>query len=48
MVFQHYSLYPWLRVVDNIRFCRQLSAHTQNRSSATWRPPPAAPMRCCG
>jgi NitT/TauT family transport system ATP-binding protein len=34
MVFQHYSLYPWLRVVDNIRFCRQLSAHTQNRSSA--------------
>ena len=34
MVFQHYSLYPWLRVADNIRFCRQLSAHTQNRSSA--------------
>ena len=28
MVFQHYSLYPWLRVVDNIRFCRQLSVHT--------------------
>ena len=34
MVFQHYSLYPWLRVLENIRFCRQLSAHTQNRSSA--------------
>jgi NitT/TauT family transport system ATP-binding protein len=33
MVFQHYSLYPWLRVADNIRFCRQLGAHTQNRSS---------------
>jgi NitT/TauT family transport system ATP-binding protein len=34
MVFQHYSLYPWLRVAENIRFCRQLSTHTQNRSSA--------------
>lgn len=34
MVFQHYSLYPWLSVVDNIKFCRQLKAHTQNRSSA--------------
>jgi len=34
MVFQHYSLYPWLRVQENIRFCRQLSAHTTNRSSA--------------
>ena len=34
MVFQHYSLYPWLRVSENIRFCRQLSTHTQNRSSA--------------
>jgi NitT/TauT family transport system ATP-binding protein len=34
MVFQHYSLYPWLRVLENIRFCRQLSTHTQNRSSA--------------
>lgn len=34
MVFQHYSLYPWLRVSENIRFCRQLSAHTQDRSSA--------------
>ena len=34
MVFQHYSLYPWLSVTENIRFCRQLSAHTQARSSA--------------
>ncbi len=34
MVFQHYSLYPWLRVSENIRFCRQLSNHTHNRSSA--------------
>lgn len=24
MVFQHYSLYPWLSVMQNIRFCRQL------------------------
>ena len=34
MVFQHYSLYPWLRVSENIRFCRQLGAQTKNRSSA--------------
>ncbi len=34
MVFQHYSLYPWLSVVDNIRFCRELAAHTRDRSSA--------------
>ncbi|MFC3608223.1 ABC transporter ATP-binding protein [Stutzerimonas tarimensis] len=24
MVFQHYSLYPWLSVMKNIKFCRQL------------------------
>ena len=24
MVFQHYSLYPWLNVMKNIKFCRQL------------------------
>lgn len=24
MVFQHYSLYPWLTVNQNIKFCRQL------------------------
>lgn len=34
MVFQHYSLYPWLTVTQNIKFCRQLHAHTNGRSSA--------------
>ena len=34
MVFQHYSLYPWMTVTDNIKFCRQLAAHTQNRTSS--------------
>ena len=34
MVFQHYSLYPWLTVLDNIKFCRQLNVHTQGRTSA--------------
>ena len=34
MVFQHYSLYPWLTVLENIRFSRQLAAHTQDRSDA--------------
>ena len=34
MVFQHYSLYPWMSVMENIKFCRQLAAHTRNRSSA--------------
>ncbi len=34
MVFQHYSLYPWLRVSENIRFVRQLSAHTRDRTSS--------------
>jgi NitT/TauT family transport system ATP-binding protein len=24
MVFQHYSLYPWLKVMQNIKFCQQL------------------------
>ena len=34
MVFQHYSLYPWMTVSENIRFCRQLAAHRQNLTSA--------------
>lgn len=34
MVFQHYSLYPWMTVQQNIKFCRQLEAHTFNRSSS--------------
>lgn len=34
MVFQDYSLYPWLTVIENIRFCRQLDAHVRNASTA--------------
>jgi NitT/TauT family transport system ATP-binding protein len=34
MVFQHYSLYPWLTVIENIKFCRQLKAHTADRTDA--------------
>jgi NitT/TauT family transport system ATP-binding protein len=34
MVFQNYSLYPWLTVKGNIRFTRQLAAHTRERTSA--------------
>ena len=34
MVFQHYSLYPWMTVMENIKFCRQLKAHTDHRTSA--------------
>lgn len=34
MVFQHYSLYPWLTVTQNIKFTRQLSTHTRDRTSA--------------
>jgi NitT/TauT family transport system ATP-binding protein len=33
MVFQNYSLYPWLTVMGNIKFPRQLAAH--NRDSTT-------------
>jgi len=32
MVFQDYSLYPWLSVIDNIRFCRQLKEHTRGNT----------------
>ena len=34
MVFQHYSLYPWMTVMQNIKFCRQLKAHTQDITSS--------------
>ncbi len=34
MVFQDYSLYPWLTVTENIKFTRKLSAHRRDRTSA--------------
>jgi len=34
MVFQHYSLYPWLTVIDNIKFSRQLKVNRENLSSS--------------
>ena len=34
MVFQHYSLYPWLTVLDNIKFSRRLKAHAAGSTSA--------------
>jgi NitT/TauT family transport system ATP-binding protein len=34
MVFQHYSLYPWLSVIDNIKFSRQLKVNRENLSSS--------------
>jgi NitT/TauT family transport system ATP-binding protein len=34
MVFQHYSLYPWLNVIDNIKFSRLLGANRRELSSA--------------
>ncbi|AOV15964.1 sulfonate ABC transporter ATP-binding protein [Acidihalobacter aeolianus] len=34
MVFQDYSLYPWLTVIENIRFCRQLNSHARGASTA--------------
>ncbi|WP_088709867.1 ABC transporter ATP-binding protein [Noviherbaspirillum denitrificans] len=33
MVFQSYSLYPWLTVTENIRFCRKLEFHRRNLTS---------------
>jgi NitT/TauT family transport system ATP-binding protein len=33
MVFQSYSLYPWLTVIENIRFCRRLKHHAAATSS---------------
>jgi NitT/TauT family transport system ATP-binding protein len=34
MVFQSYSLYPWLTVLENLRFCRKLHFHRDNTTSA--------------
>jgi NitT/TauT family transport system ATP-binding protein len=34
MVFQNYSLYPWLTVIENVKFTRQLAVHTADRTSA--------------
>jgi NitT/TauT family transport system ATP-binding protein len=34
MVFQNYSLYPWLTVMGNIKFARQLATHTRESTSA--------------
>lgn len=37
MVFQDYSLYPWLTVKENIRFCRELQVHQKHSSEADGR-----------
>jgi NitT/TauT family transport system ATP-binding protein len=34
MVFQHYSLYPWLKVMENIKFSRRLKHGRENLSEA--------------
>ena len=34
MVFQNCSLYPWLTVMGNIKFPRQLNVHTRNRTTS--------------
>jgi NitT/TauT family transport system ATP-binding protein len=34
MVFQHYSLYPWLSVIDNIKFSRLLKVNREDLSSS--------------
>ena len=34
MVFQHYSLHPWLSVIDNIKFSRRLAVNRENLTSA--------------
>jgi len=34
MVFQDYSLYPWLTVLENIRFSRMLAVHTHGENSS--------------
>jgi NitT/TauT family transport system ATP-binding protein len=34
MVFQHYSLYPWLSVMENIKFSRRLKFNREDLSSS--------------
>jgi NitT/TauT family transport system ATP-binding protein len=34
MVFQNYSLYPWLSVIDNIKFSRRLKINRENSTSS--------------
>jgi NitT/TauT family transport system ATP-binding protein len=34
MVFQNYSLYPWLTVMENIKFPRQLAVHSRDSTSS--------------
>ncbi len=34
MVFQHYSLYPWLKVMENIKFSRQLKHGREELTSS--------------
>jgi NitT/TauT family transport system ATP-binding protein len=34
MVFQQYSLFPWLKVMENIKFCRRLKVNRDNQTSA--------------
>ena len=34
MVFQHYSLYPWLNVMENIKFSRTLKVNREDLSSS--------------
>jgi NitT/TauT family transport system ATP-binding protein len=34
MVFQDYSLYPWLSVAENVRFCRGLKAYKKGQTEA--------------
>ena len=34
VVFQHYSLYPWLTVMQNIKFSRRLEIHQRDITSA--------------
>lgn len=34
MVFQHYSLYPWLTVIENIKFSRRLKVNRENLTSS--------------